>query len=35
MDALIDTNVILNFITKRDDPFSNSSEKVMIYAGEE
>ena len=34
MDVLIDTNVILNFVTGRDDPFRVDSEKVMEYAVE-
>lgn len=29
MEALIDTNVIVNFISKRDDPYRESSDKVM------
>ena len=29
MDVLIDTNVIINFITERSDPFQKTSEQVM------
>ena len=29
MDVLIDTNVLINFITERDDPFRTESRKVM------
>ena len=33
MDVLIDTNVILNVITARDDPFKESSVHVMELCG--
>ncbi len=34
-DALIDANVILNYITERDDPFRDGSKKVTeLCAGE-
>ena len=29
MDVLIDTNVIINFLTGRDDPFQESSDRIM------
>ena len=29
MDILIDTNVLLNYITERDDPFRESSKKII------
>ena len=29
MDVLIDTNVLINFITERDDPFKEESREVM------
>lgn len=32
MVVLLDTNVILNFLTGREDPFLNSSEKIMKLA---
>ena len=32
MVVLIDTNVILNFLTGRNDPFLKSSEEIMILA---
>ncbi len=34
MDVLLDTNVVLNFITGREDPFRVSSEKIMDHAVE-
>ena len=35
MEILIDTNVILNYITERDDPFREASKKVMKLCAEE
>lgn len=35
MDALIDANVILNYITERDDPFRDSSKKIMELCARE
>ena len=35
MEILIDTNVILNYITERDDPFRESSKKIMELCVEE
>lgn len=35
MEILIDTNVILNYITERDDPFRESSKKIMELCAEE
>ncbi|MBR0519081.1 PIN domain-containing protein [bacterium] len=35
MDILIDTNVILNYITEREDPFRESSKKIMKLCAEE
>ncbi len=32
MVVLLDTNVILNFLTGREDPFLNASEKIMRLA---
>ena len=34
MVALLDTNVILNFITKRDDPFREASMQIMVYCAD-
>ena len=34
MDVLIDTNIILNFVTGRDNPYAKESEKIMEYAVE-
>ena len=31
MDVLIDTNVIINFLTGRDDPFQESSDQIMKF----
>lgn len=35
MDILIDTNVILNYITERDDPFKEASKKIMELCAKE
>ena len=35
MDILIDVNVILNYITERDDPFRESSKEIMKLCAEE
>lgn len=32
MDVLVDTNIILNFITGREDPYRVASDKIMTYA---
>ena len=35
MDIVIDTNVILNYITERDDPFKEASKKIMELCAKE
>lgn len=34
MDSLIDTNVIINFITKRDDPYKDECFEVIKLCAE-